>query len=72
MFREQAGLCQVCNLKLGEDVVVDHCHDTGKVRGLLHNGCNLALGMLGDDVDNLYRGMLYLKKHAANTTVGWL
>lgn len=44
MYFEQDGACAIC--KKREAVVVDHCHDSGKVRGLLCLGCNTALGYL--------------------------
>lgn len=42
---------------------VDHCHSTGKVRGLLCNQCNTALGMLGDDVNRILLLASYLRDH---------
>jgi Recombination endonuclease VII len=45
------------------DLAIDHCHETGRVRGLLCNACNRGLGLLGDTVDTLERVLLYLKKH---------
>jgi hypothetical protein len=47
MADAQQGLCGIC----GEDkqLVVDHCHDTGRVRGLLCRQCNAAIGQLRDD-----------------------
>jgi Recombination endonuclease VII. len=36
---------------------VDHDHKTGKVRGLLCRGCNIALGLLNESPENL-RGLL--------------
>lgn len=49
MRERQGGLCAVygCN-RPGTDI--DHCHATGKVRGILCSGCNKALGLLGDSV----------------------
>lgn len=49
---EQDGKCAICKQPPGKNVrahwggklCVDHCHDTGKVRGLLCNDCNLAVG----------------------------
>lgn len=40
---------------------VDHCHETGKVRGILCPGCNLGLGKLGDNVEGLQRALDYLR-----------
>ncbi len=43
--------------------VVDHDHDTNKVRGLLHPNCNVAIGLLQDSVDNAHGAWKYLRKH---------
>lgn len=40
---------------------VDHCHTTGKVRGLLCNNCNTALGLVDDKIEVLKRMIKYLK-----------
>jgi hypothetical protein len=42
-------------------LVVDHCHSTGKVRGLLCHNCNRALGLLKDSEENLLRAITYLE-----------
>ncbi|WP_073927128.1 endonuclease VII domain-containing protein [Streptomyces sp. CB03911] len=47
MVEEQRGLCLICETPQ-EKLVVDHDHQTGKVRGLLCNSCNAALGFLRD------------------------
>lgn len=46
MWNSQAGLCKICNRpsKSGRKLAVDHCHTTGKIRGLLCAGCNTTLG----------------------------
>ena len=68
MFKEQNGLCKICNkegftMKKSHKVklVVDHCHSSNKVRGLLCHNCNRALGLLKDDIDTLTRAIDYLK-----------
>ena len=62
---EKAGhVCEICKappLK-GRYLSVDHCHTTGKVRGVLCNPCNSALGMLKENPDNLLAMLEYLKK----------
>lgn len=60
MYLKQKGLCLVCELP--EKLYVDHCHNTKKVRGLLCNSCNLGLGHLKDNIDNLKRAIKYLRK----------
>lgn len=42
---------------------VDHCHTSGKVRGLLCNNCNSALGLAKDKVEILKNLIKYLEKH---------
>ncbi len=61
MFREQAGNCAICLRQPEKHLNVDHCHDTGKVRGLLCSRCNLALGHLGDDIEAVFRAAMYLQ-----------
>ena len=41
--------------------VVDHCHETGKIRGLLCDRCNLLLGQAEDNPTLLLRAIQYLK-----------
>lgn len=42
--------------------VVDHCHTTGDVRGVLCHHCNLALGNVKDSVDHLRKLISYLER----------
>ena len=45
MYDDQNGRCRICNRPFGTQmVVVDHCHSTGRVRGLLHQNCNTKIG----------------------------
>ena len=62
MLTEQSGGCKIC-LKPdeGRKLAVDHCHSSGKVRGLLCNKCNRAIGLLNDSVDSAERLYIYLK-----------
>ena len=61
MFKEQGGRCKICGTdkpggKYGT-LMLDHCHDTGRVRGLLCHGCNAGLGLIKDNPNTL-RGMI--------------
>lgn len=60
MLLVQGGTCAVCGDVPGH-YHVDHCHDTGKVRGLLCRMCNLGIGHLGDDSELLQAGADYLR-----------
>lgn len=48
----QQGLCAICgkpvDLKLPKEGVVDHNHDTGEIRGVLHRSCNSAEGKIAN------------------------
>lgn len=67
MIAAQGGLCCIC-LK-APAVHVDHCHKTGRVRGVLCFNCNTAIGKLGDDPDAARRVVSYLEGHAWKPTV---
>jgi hypothetical protein len=60
LFEQQGGKCALCRERVAADV--DHCHETGKVRGLLCRACNIGLGMFGDTIDGLFRAIEYLRK----------
>ena len=64
MFLKQNGNCLGCGTnqsKLKKALHVDHCHITGKVRGLLCATCNLALGYAKDNEQILLNLIKYLK-----------
>src|ERR1700688_5078254 len=64
MFESQNGLCLGCYKHQSEftyRLFVDHCHKTGKIRGLLCSGCNRALGGVHDVPDTLRRLADYLE-----------
>jgi hypothetical protein len=62
MFNEQNGTCLICYTESKEKLHVDHCHATGKVRGLLCGSCNRALGLLKDNILYLEEAIRYLQK----------
>ena len=66
MTAEQGGTCAICRDAFPANPKhchVDHCHDTGKVRGLLCILCNLMLGKARDRPDVLIRAAEYLRAH---------
>lgn len=64
MFVEQDNVCAICRQKCvsRRRLSVDHCHDTGAIRGLLCAKCNRAIGLLGDDPALLDAAAAYLRK----------
>lgn len=72
MLEDQKGLCASCdksemqiNKKSGlvKMLSVDHDHKTGKIRQLLCNRCNIALGVVNDSVEWLEKLIIYLRLH---------
>lgn len=65
MLEEQKGSCKICNTEAKQSskkrLFVDHCHTTGKVRGLLCHHCNSMIGLAKDNVDILLNAVTYLK-----------
>ena len=63
LLKEQGGRCAVCRTKNWgtKGPCVDHCHATGKVRGILCSKCNLGLGILGDTEDGLVAALNYIR-----------
>lgn len=65
MWASQDGRCAVCGVGIPLDdkkTHIDHCHETGKIRGILCQGCNIALGQIKDDVGVLRKMIAYLER----------
>lgn len=71
MAKAQNKLCIICgqpevleNSVSGKilSLAVDHCHKTGKIRGLLCTNCNLMLGKAKDSPEILRKAAEYLEK----------
>lgn len=67
MFYTQNGCCKICETHQSKlttkkkTLVVDHCHTSNKIRGLLCHNCNFLLGHAGDDYVILLKAIEYLK-----------
>lgn len=66
MLEKQKGCCAICGAdnprrKGRKYLCVDHCHKTGKVRGLLCDPCNNGLGRFDDSLALLKSAVEYLK-----------
>ena len=60
MLARQGGVCGICKRQSGIRLCVDHCHATGRVRGLLCRSCNAGLGTYKDSLRRTRRATLYL------------
>ena len=59
--------CALCNTPESElltKLCIDHCHTTNKVRGLLCDACNVAIGLLKDDKTLLTKAIKYLEENS--------
>lgn len=63
MLTAQHGVCAICGkIETGRfsNLAVDHCHKTGRIRGLLCSNCNKALGLFGDNPGLLRKAADYI------------
>lgn len=81
LWADQAGGCAICeqalldiddyesgNSRPANACCIDHCHTTGKIRGLLCIPCNLMLGYAKDSTDTLAKGIKYLTIQLGHVT----
>ena len=76
MLAAQGGTCALCDAtpesqraKYQTYFHVDHCHDTGRVRGLLCGEHNMLLGRFNDDPDLLRRAADYIDGHPPHSII---
>jgi len=65
LIKKQFNKCAICQktLKKYNEACVDHCHTSGKIRGILCKFCNSGLGYFLDSQENIKSALKYLKKH---------
>lgn len=68
-MKEQDNRCAICGCYENSSshrkrFDVDHCHNTGKLRGLLCNRCNTGIGQLKDNEQILTNAIAYLRKYS--------
>ena len=69
MIKKQNNKCAICNqpefkIRYGkiQSLAIDHDHLTGKIRGLLCNNCNRAIGLMHDSIETLKNAVAYLEQ----------
>lgn len=75
MMWSQDGKCAICERQLTEDTgkgktttaCVDHCHETGEIRGLLCGNCNRALGLFQDNIDIMKKAQKHITRSACSS-----
>jgi hypothetical protein len=64
MADAQMNCCAICGKhqkNFNHRLAVDHCHETGKIRGLLCAKCNTGIGNFKDDIHLLGQAIEYLR-----------
>lgn len=69
LLANQHGVCRLCESpvefgglpKMSRGAHIDHCHETGRVRGVLCGGCNATLGRLGDTPEAIAKVLAYVQ-----------
>jgi len=69
LLHNQNNKCLLCDTEFEvysrdtkRQFTVDHCHVTGRVRGLLCHHCNIGLGMFKDNEETMLKAIAYIKK----------
>ena len=69
MVKTQSGKCAICNRPerctrggIVKNLAIDHCHDSDRIRALLCNGCNTAIGLIDEDLEIAKSIVRYLRK----------
>lgn len=67
LLNGQDWCCSICATPFAsqKEIHIDHCHKTGRVRGVLCQGCNTGLGLFRDDRLRLTLAAKYLERHGS-------
>lgn len=69
LLAEQHNLCAVCGEPLdANEAVLDHDHKTGKIRSVLHRGCNAMLGKIENNMPRNRMNLERLERFCLNIT----
>jgi hypothetical protein len=66
LLERQGSACAICREKFIATPHLDHCHLTGRVRGLVCRRCNTGLGCFRDDESVMLAAITYLRRAAAD------
>lgn len=65
LFERANNLCEICEASesaAGRPLGIDHCHSSGKIRGVLCNKCNWLIGAAQERTDILTKAITYLQE----------
>ena len=65
-----SGKCDICQgnpTDRWNTLHIDHCHNTGRYRGMLCGKCNKGLGLFNDNTETLQKARMYLQQSASET-----
>lgn len=68
IYAATGGVCEICGQNdkdAKKRLSFDHCHASGKFRGMLCSSCNTALGSFKDDIERLEKAIKYLRERGA-------
>jgi hypothetical protein len=67
LLEENNKRCAICKREFESRPNVDHCHKTGRIRGILCKACNRGLGMFGDNLERLKSAVNYMEVFVEQT-----
>jgi len=59
--KSRCAICGISQAEMSRNLSIDHCHATGKVRGLLCGNCNRGIGFLEENISTLENAIKYLR-----------